>query len=451
MRVAVVGGGISGLTTAYQLKDRGVDVTLYEASESLGGNIVTEARDGFLLEHGPNSLLASRPLLDLITKLGLSDRLLIPKADGKRRYIVRDGKLTELPSSLTALVNSKAFSSSAKLRLLKEPFINSRAGADETVMSFFERRFGKEIADFAVDPFVSGIYAGDGNRLSIKYAFPRLFEYEARYGSVIRGAMFSRKPRSERLPKGFPRSFSFRGGMITLIDAFARALGDVVRTGVNVRRVVRDPSGYAVHTADEIERFDTVVASVPATSAAELLNELDRELPSIVEGIYYPPIAVVYTGFRSEQISNARGGFGFLVPAVERRRILGTIFTSSVFDGRAPAGVQLFTTFIGGSRDAHLCDKTNEDLIGIAADEIRELIGIAGEPVFSAVKKWPRSIPQYNVGYEAVLESVNALQRKQPGIFVCSNFYQGIAVSDCVRNANETADAVSAFLADKRN
>src|SRR5688572_14502904 len=449
MKAAVIGGGISGLVTAYRLKKLGVDVTLYEADSRVGGIIGTDVRDGFVLEHGPNSLLASRPLLDLVEDLGLAGEVLMPRADGKTRFIVKDGRLTPLPSSVIGFITSRAFSTRAKIDVLKELFVGSKAASDESVSGFFERRFGKEITDFALDPFISGIYAGDPKRLSIKYAFPRIFHYERKHGSVIKGALLTRKPRSERLPKGFPRSFAFRRGMVMLIDALLTALGSAVRTGVHVDRVTRSGAQYVIELGGEFASFDAVVISTPADASSKILGEMNSELAEALKSIYYPPIAVVYTGFRTEHVRNSPGGFGFLVPAAEQRKILGSVFTSSVFEGRAPEGFQLFTTFIGGSRNADLVALPDAELVDTAVTELTELLGINGGPVFTAIKKWERSIPQYNTGYEIAPAAIDALTRAHPGIFVCSNFYRGISVGDCVKNAAETADAVADFLNSK--
>lgn len=442
-KVCIIGGGISGLCVAFRLRKAGARVVLFESSASVGGNIKTEIRDGFLIEHGPNSLLASREIFDLIEDLKIRDQIACPSTRAKRRFILRDGRLTALPSKVLDILTTEAFSARARLRLLKEPFVRGTSSEDESVREFFERRLGKEIADYAVDPFVSGIYAGDPAKLSVRSAFPRLFELEKVHGSLIRGMVFAKNGKASRPPKGSPRSFSFKAGMQTLTDALRSALGDSVRLGTGVSAVRSDGAkGCAAETFAGTEDFDAVVVSVPADAAAAIVENLDPALANELSKIYYPPVAVAFTAFRREQVEFAPEGFGFLIPALEHRRILGSLWTSSVFENRAPDGYHLFTTFIGGSRNADLCELSEDELLKIASEELNSILGTRGEPAFAFVKKWPRAIPQYNIGYEKVLVAAERFRNDYPGIFFCSNFYKGISVGDCVKNSIAVADSI---------
>jgi protoporphyrinogen/coproporphyrinogen III oxidase len=445
MRVAVIGGGISGLCTAFRLRQAGVDVALFEGGNSVGGNIRTIIKDGFLIEHGPNSVLANREIWDLIQDLGISDQIAPPTPDAKKRFIVRGGKLVALPSGPIDILTTSAFSAGGRIRLLKEPFIRSRSSNGESVGDFFERRFGKEITEYAVDPFISGIYAGDPHKLSIKDAFPRLYKYEQDAGSIIKGALFLPKDKAAKVPKGSPRSFSFKDGMSTLPKALQERLGDSVSIGASVTSLTKRGGGYVIATDAADDQFESVVISIPAHAAARLVGDLDKTLAYELTNIYYPPIAVVYAAFRREQVRVEPNGFGVLVPAVENRRILGCLFSSSTFEGRTPEGFHLFTVFIGGSRNAELCRNTDENLIRIAVEEIGSLLGIAGGPAFTSIKKWERSIPQYNIGYESVPAAIDRFRESEPGIFFCSNFYRGISVGDCVKNSVATAKEVLEF------
>lgn len=450
MKVAVIGGGISGLATAYHLKKDGLDVTLFESRDHVGGNIRTEWLEGFLLEHGPNSLLASTEILDLIDELGIANKIAYPSPLAKKRFIVRNGRMIALPSGAASLLSTKAFSISGKLRILKEPFIRSRSSEGETVADFFSRRFGQELTDYAVDPFISGIYAGDPNRLGIRNAFPRIFEFEARFGSVIRGAILSRKDKSAKLPKGFPRSFTFTEGMSSLIDALCERLGkSIIHVSPASEILVEGNSKYRVCTQQGEEVVDSVIISTPAHAAERLIENLDAQLAVELSNIYYPPISVVFAGFRREQVKTIPAGFGVLVPSAERRNILGCLFTSSVFENRAPSGYHLFTIFVGGSRNAELCDKTENEIVHIALDEMRKILSIEGEPVFSSIKKWDKAIPQYNAGYESVLLAIDQFRGKYPGIFFCSNFYKGISVGDCVKNSFAIVREVNELLGNR--
>jgi protoporphyrinogen/coproporphyrinogen III oxidase len=445
MRVAVIGGGISGLTVAYHLKKSWVDVTLFEASDAVGGNIRTERRDGLILENGPNSLLANRYIADLVNGLGLRDQVVAPNASARHRYIVRGGRMVRLPSRVLGLFFNGAFSAKEKARLLFEPFIRGGSDAAETVYDFFARRFGSEIADYALDPFVSGIYAGDPRRLSVKQAFPRLYELEQGFGSLTLGAILGKKDRSLSPPRGFPRSFTFKDGVATLVSALEAELGEAIRLNSPVFDIKRECERYVLLLETGRPTFDAVVVSTPSFAASDLVREMDQLLAAALDSVTYPPISVVYTTFTSEQVKAAPEGFGVLIPAKEKRQILGSLFNSSVFEGRAPAGYHLFTTFIGGSRNAELGDRPEDELAGTAAEELKRLLNIQGAPSFSSVKKWKRSIPQYNVGYDGVLNAIEAFRGQNPGIYFCSNFYKGISVGDCVRNGALTAGEIVEF------
>ncbi len=447
-RVAVIGGGISGLTAAFKLKKAGIDVVLFEGGPGVGGNIETERRDGFLIEKGPNSTLASVGLMDLLDELAIAGEIAQPSPAANKRYILKDGELAALPSSVVGLLTGGVFSAKAKLRLLQEPFITTKSHSGESVADFFERRLGKEIVDRAADPFISGIYAGDPARLSIRVAFPRLFEMERDHGSLLAASLFGRKDKTKRpVPKGTPRSITFKRGMQTLPDALRAELKNEVRLNTKVENITRDGSGAYTLTANGQQRpFAAVILSTPAHSAAGLVKDLDGALAEQLLSVYYPPVSVVFTGFRRQQVTEVASGFGFLVPGSEHRRILGSLWTSSVFEGRAPEGYHLFTTFIGGSRQAKLCDGSDDELVKTAVDELGSIMGVEGDPEFVEVKSWKKAIPQYNIGYESVLAAIEGFSRSNAGMYVCSNYYKGISVSDCIKNAGATAVETIEFL-----
>ena len=447
-RVCIIGSGISGLCIAHGLKKAGVDSVVFERGGAAGGNIKSELRDGFLIEYGPNSMLASPEMLGLIEELKITDQIAVPRPDAKRRYIVRRGRLLELPSKILGLVSSQAFSMRAKLRLLKEPLIDSSSPKDESIAAFFERRLGKEIVDYAVDPFISGIYAGDPKKLSMRHAFPKIFELEKRSGSLIKGALFSKKDKAAQMPKGTPRSITFLNGMQTMTDALAGEIGANLRLNTTVASIEKADasSGYTAVTGQGSEKFDAVVICTPSHAAAGLVASFDPQLAAELQDIYYPPIAVVFTAFKKEQVAADARGFGFLVPGIERRKILGSLWTSSVFENRAPEGYHLFTTFIGGARKPELAVETEDELIAVVREELDSILRTSGEPVFTAVKKWDKAIPQYNIGYQSVHDAIDEFRSAEPGIFFCSNFYKGISVGDCIKNAISTAGEIKAFL-----
>lgn len=426
------------MTTAFLLKRKGVAVTLFEKSETVGGNIQTIERDGYTIEQGPNSLLKSPRLIDLVRFLNLEDQVVAADKAAKKRYILSGGRLEAMgPKSF---VNGY-FSLKTVFRLLREPFVRSKSPAGESVAEFVTRRIGAEFLDKAIDPFVSGIYAGDPRDLSVRSAFPRLFEMERDFGSLIVGA-FRRK--TEKPDKNFPRTFSFRGGLKTMIEALAAENGDSLKLSRPVSEIEETSNGKFQVSGEE---FDAVVISVPAFAAAELVESRDANLARLLGEVNYPQVAVVVTGFKSENIKKELDGFGFLIPSHERRPILGTIFHSAVFPERAPDGFQLLITFVGGIRSGDkLNGKTDDELKRTVVEQLGEILGAAGDPDFVQVKRWKRAIPQYQVGYERITEAVADFERRHPGIYFCSNFYRGISIGDCVKNAFETADNIERFL-----
>ncbi len=431
MRVCIIGAGISGLTTAYLLKQKGVDVTVFERSDSPGGNIQTIEKDGYTIEQGPNSLLKSPRLIDLVRMLGIEDKVIPASEKAKKRYILSGGELEAMgPKSF---VNGY-FSPKTLFRLAKEPFVRTKSPEGESVAEFVTRRISGEFLEKAIDPFVSGVYAGDPHDLSMRSAFPKLFEMERDFGSLIMGT-FRRKV--EKPDPNFPRTFSFKGGLKTLIDTMATKVGDGLRLGTTVESI---EDGLIVNG----EEFDAVVVSTPSYVAADLVRSRDAALAETLSGVNYPQVAVVVLGFDGGQIKMNLDGFGFLIASSEKRPILGTLFHSAVFPERAPRGMQLLMTFVGGVRAGDGLDsQSDEELRSTVVGQLKDIIGVAGEPKFVHIKRWKRAIPQYRVGYENVTEAISQFERANPGFYFCSNFYRGISMSDCVKNAFETADRIT--------
>jgi oxygen-dependent protoporphyrinogen oxidase len=443
-KIGIIGGGISGLTTAFLLKSKGFSVTLFDKNECVGGNIRSRRMDGFLIEEGPNSLLKSPRIVDLIKALKLEPEILPSNPVAKKRYILQNGKLCALPTRIVSLLSNRIFSAKAKFRLLKEPFTRSKSPEDETVAEFFERRLGREIVEKAVDPFVSGIFAGNPQKLSIKSAFPHLYELEKDFGSVLLGMLRSK---TEQTDVNFPRSFTFRNGVQTLSERIAENLGESVRTETEVARIEKTAEGkFQIETDSSAEIFDAVIIATPATAAADLIESFDADLSAKLREIYYPPVVMVFFGARKDKIAADIEGFGFLIPGAEKRKFLGTLWNSSVFSGRAPEDFHLLTNFVGGSRSAELFEKTDEELIEIVYQELRDILGLKDKPAFVQLKRWSRAIPQYNLGHEKTEKAVEGFSAKVRGVFFCSNFYKGISVGDCVKNAYRTADEIEEFL-----
>ena len=444
--VIVVGAGISGLSTAYFLDRAGSDVTLLELEAVSGGTMQTVREDGWLVETGPTSSLETTPLLrEMVKELGIGDEWVYADASADKRYILRGGKLHPLPMTPLAFLVSGLWGGRAKLRLLGEP-IGGRAPAEESVAQFVTRRLGKEFLDYAIDPFVSGVYAGDPARLSVRAAFPKLYALEEKYGGLMKGMILGAGERRQRAEKAKDkaRMFSFRGGMQTFPRAIARRLGAKIRYGCDVVAVERGADGrfrilLGRGGGGIPAESDVVVLAVPAYAAELLIRHFSPAASDALRRISYPPVAEVFLGYRAEDMGRALDGFGYLVPAKEGRSILGTIWSSSLFPGRAPEGHVALTTFVGGSRQPQIARKNEEDLIRLVTSELRALMNVRGDPVYARVSRWERAIPQYNLGHQELMTTVDGLETDMPGLFFCSNFRGGIAVGDCVMNGEKTA------------
>ena len=476
-KIGIIGGGISGLTAAFLLKSKGFKVTLFDKSGRVGGNIETVEVNGFKIEYAPNSLLKSPRLVDLIKALNLEGQVLAANAVNKKRYVLREGRLKSLPMTLAKMATDDYFSWRARLRLLKEPFVRTKSPLNESVAEFFERRLGREILTRAADPFIAGIYAGSPENLSVRAAFPRLYELEKNYGSLLIGSLRSK---TEKVDKDFPRTFSFVNGVQTLTDKLAESLGECIKVNTQVTNIEKLSGGkWRVTTerwqptcenlvgaktsveqnvssafSDEAGKmpalptvFDALIISTPAESAAKLIKNLDTNLSEQLANIYYPPIAMVFFGVKKESLAQNLDGFGFLVPSSERRKILGTIWNSAVFENRAPDGYHLLTTFVGGARNAELFEKSDDELIEIVFEELNSTLGLREKPEFKHIKRWRKAIPQYLLGYEKIENGIEQFERINQGIHFCSNFYKGISVGDCVKNAYGIADKIERDLA----
>ncbi len=449
--VAVIGAGITGLTAAFYLQQRGIPVVLYEASHRTGGMIHTTSDGGFLTELGPNTIMTNSVAVPrLMRDLGLESRRLLPSPSASTRYIVRKGRLVRVPQSFPGALGTSLLSFSAKLRVFAEPFIPKTSRSDESLAAFVRRRLGAEFLDYLIDPFVAGVYAGDPEHLSIVHALPKMAALENRYGSLIKGAVLGGKERRERNAplKSEPRMFSLDGGLRVLTDTLTSQLNGLILLACPVKGIRRDGTGWRIDSPAGPRSYSSVLFCSPAhrfpslDAAPELAAQLTR-----FEQVYYPPIARLAFGFRRSQVAHPLDGFGALVPRKERMNILGVLFSSSMFENRAPRDHVLVTAFAGGARDPKLLHESAEQIAHLALGDLRTLLGITGSPVFSDVVKMDRSIPQYNLGYGAVKDLIQRIETRSPGLYFSGNFFQGISVSDCIAAGSEAADKVAAFAA----
>lgn len=443
MRVAVIGAGISGLSCALALRDAGAEVAVLEASGHVGGVISTRFHDRWLVESGPTSLNATEELEALIDRVGLADERVDPLPSAKRRFIVRDGRLVALPSGPGGLVGSPALSIGAKLALLREPLVRARRDdADESLAALVRRRMSGEILDYLVDPLIGGIYAGDPERLSVRHAMPMLYAAERKHGSLLVGAV--KEMQAKRGAVRRKGVTSFRRGLGSLPAAIAHALGDSIRLGTRVTTVERMSSRWSLRAADGHEvKADAVVCATPAyaISGLGLPTQVGGALAPISR-IPHPPIATLALGFRREDVEHPLDGFGVLTPSRESCDVLGVLFSSSVFAGRAPNGHVLLTCFLGGTRQPALAQATLEDVLPLALQDLRQLLGVRGDPVFQMHQRWPQAIPQYELGHEQVLSAAANIEAALPGLFLVGQWREGVALGDCIAQGGAAAARV---------
>jgi protoporphyrinogen/coproporphyrinogen III oxidase len=447
----VIGGGISGLACAYRLQQAGIPARVLEAGARPGGLIATKEKEGFQFELGPQSFLSNEALVKLIESLGLKDQLL--QADRRApRYILCGGKLVCAPLSPPSLLTTPLLGPTTKWRIFAE--MSRRTippEGDESVAAFVRRKFSDELLDKLVAPFVSGVFAGDPEKLSLRAAFPKLHEFEMAYGSVMKGAMKSRPA------KGTPRAglCSFRAGMETLPRALADRLDDMLLTESSVAALHRGKANgkpwfeieFTRQNHRETIAANAVIVATPTNAAAEILKTLSDQFPAAFARIEYAPVAVVSAGYRIEQIRQPVNGFGFLVPRSEKLRVLGTVWNSSLFPGRAPDGMASFTSFAGGATDPGLLDMSDDEIRETICGEVARVLGISGAPLIARVQRYTRALPQYNLGHSATIATLAGLASSLPGLFLAGNYLSGPSIGSCVEQANQIADAVRVYLA----
>jgi oxygen-dependent protoporphyrinogen oxidase len=445
--IAVIGGGLTGLTAAWRLHTRGHRVRLFEASSRVGGAVGSEPIGGWLVETGPNSLQVNSPdVAAVLDELGLGSQKLAASPAAKNRYVVRDGQLRAMPLSSPALLGSRLFSTSAKLRILAEIFTRRRTRTDDPSLATFVREhFGQEFVDYALDPLVSGIYAGDPAKLSARHAFPRLLEFERTHGSLLRAQIANAR---ERRKRGEPPSqlISFAGGLQTLTDTLAAALpSGSIQLRAKVSRLQPGPPWWLAWQQDDMaysEKADAIILAVPAATLTSLRVGNEHPLAALA-GIEHSPVASLFLGFRHDDVAHPLDGFGMLLPEREQRLPLGVIFSSTLFPGRAPDNHVAITVMAGGARRPALARLDPETLLASVLPDLRSLLNVHGDPVFMRHTFWPRAIPQYTLGYDRFLEAMAATEKKFPGLSIGGHVRDGVALGACVASGLRLAECAA--------
>jgi oxygen-dependent protoporphyrinogen oxidase len=446
----VVGGGISGLVCAYALRKSGIDAQLVEASPRPGGVINSVTRNGFLLELGPQSFSGTRAIRELCTDLGISNELLQAPPHAPR-YVLIDGQLRPAPLSPPAFFLSSMINGATKWALLRDIFgKNLPPDADESVAAFIRRKFSPQLLDRLVGPFVSGVYAGDPERLSVRSAFPMLYEAEKAAGSIVRGML--RVAKSKKGPRERPTLQTFREGNETFVRALANKLGPALLTGTKVIEISHQNDGsfslgLESRSGNDSLSTRSLILATPTDITGSLLSHLDPSFESPLTSMEYAAVAVVSLGYRQQDVGHSLNGFGFLVPRSSGLRVLGSVWNSSLFPGRTPDGHALLTSFVGGATDPAATKLKPEELAVLVHAEISSVLSMKNDPVFSNVTIWPRALPQYNLGHSDRLAAVAKSCSRFPGLWLTGNYLQGPAIGSCVDQALAVAGEVRNHLA----
>ncbi len=435
--IGIIGAGISGLTLAHSLQERGQNYHLWEASAVPGGYIQSQ-RDtvpggqAYLRELGPNSLLGDKAMLDWLDALGLTPQIVFSKPVSKARFIFRDGQYRQLPGGPLSLLFGNFFSWSAKLSVLRESRVKSVSPDGETLAAFFRRRFSDELVDFALGPFVAGIYAGDPEQLLISETFPQLLAYERDYGSVLRGFIKNQGKTARR------QSFNFRDGMQTLPNTLAAQLTHL-HLNTPLLSIDRVADGWAVTTATGTNIVNQLVLATGTEATARLLDPVYPDMATALRGVHYPPVTVVHSIYGRADVGHPLNGFGGLNPKREGRFSAGHIWSSSIFDGRCPADEVMITTLVGGQQNPDHARQPDAVVFDQVHRELAEAFQIGTtEPRHRYIYRWERAIPQYDTAYLPVKKLVPVLEADH--LFVCANWYMGVSLADCIKKAKTLAD-----------
>ncbi|MGQ0604082.1 MAG: protoporphyrinogen oxidase [Anaerolineales bacterium] len=459
-RVVIIGGGIAGLAAAYRLtqKSLGPAVTLIESDSRLGGKIFTERVDGFVIEGGPDTFLSYKPRgLGLCRELGLEDRLHGTNEKIRRTYVMRGGQLYELPEGLTGLIPSRfgpmvktaLISPFGKLRMGFDYVIPPRsADGDESIAAFVERRLGREVYDHLIEPLLSGIYAGDGQQLSLAATFPQLRQTELANGSLIKGMLAAKRNVSKPNGKSWAAFLTPTTGLAEIVEALGERLGGMdVRLGSRATRVETASSGYTIVLESGAALVaDAVIFATPAFITADLVSNLDPQISSVLRAIPYVSTATVSVAYPLSAIPRPLDGYGYIIPRAEYRPVLACTWTSTKFPHRALEGFGLIRAFIGRAGQQEVLERDDDELLQLVRDELRRTLGITAPPHLHRIFRWPKAMPQYTLGHLDRLAAIEQRLAIHPGLFAAGNAYRGIGIPDCIASGEAAADKARAFI-----
>jgi oxygen-dependent protoporphyrinogen oxidase len=436
-------------------------VQLFERSARCGGALETIRRDGFVIETGADSFLSEKPAAaELARRVGLGIELIPTREIYRKTYVVRAGRLVEIPAGFSLLApahlgpvfRSSLFSQLGKMRIALEPFIAARtSNDDESLESFVTRRLGHEVLERVAQALAGGIYTADPKRLSMAATMPRFVEMERRHGSVIKGMRAAENARASKSAEASGARWSlfqsFKNGMATLPEALAARLGASIRKGAEVVEVTRNGDAWRLALADgDSIHADAVICAAPAYAAARIVATIAPAVAKTLGEISYASAATVNLTFRDSDFDGPPRAFGFVVPAIEHRRIIAGSFSSFKFEGRAPAGAILARAFVGGEMSREMMSLTDDEMVAAVRGEFRTLLGVSAAPEFAEVRRWPDSMPQYEVGHLARVAEIERAVADIPAFAIAGAAYRGVGIPDCIRSGEEAADAIFAKL-----
>ncbi len=444
-KVAVIGAGLTGLTTAYYLKKKGVDVTIYEKADRAGGVIQTVSKNGFTFENGPSTGVLGWPeALELIEDLGGLCKLEIADENAKYRWIWKGDRWHALPSGLIGGVKTPLFTFADKLRLLGEPFRKPGTNPNETLADLVRRRMGESFLNYAVDPFVLGIYSGDPEKLVPKYALPKLYNLEQKYGSFIGGSIKKAKePKTERDKKATREVFSLEGGLSSLTNALVQEIGqEQIHLNTKNIQVSQSDSGYELmYSGSEPTKFDEVISTVGGYELKRIFDFLPADKLKKVEKLEYAKVIQISVGFKKWEGIELKA-FGGLVPFCEGRKVLGALFLSSFLKGRAPKGGALISAFVGGVRKPEMVDLSDDEIKDVVSVELMSMMGLTKwEPDLLVINRYQYAIPQYGIESEEKLKAISEMEKAFPGLVLAGNIRNGIGMADRIKQGRMIADS----------
>ena len=446
-RVLVIGGGISGLSAAYDLTRAGADCTILEKQSRLGGVIETRSSEGCTLECGPDSFLSAKPAaLALIKEVGLEGDVIGSNDHQRTTYIWKRGKLVALPegvmmivpSRVMPMVKSPLLSWATKIRMGLEYFRRPGESRDRSVAEFVVDHFGQETLDYLAEPLLSGVYGGDPAQLSVGSVLPRFLEMERKYGSLVRGVLASRSKSS-----GGSLFRTLKGGLGTLVDRLA-AQAKVCQA--DVETIERAGTGFRVRAGGNWMEADQVIVACPAWAAARVVAGVDARLGELLGAIDYSSSVTLSLIYRAAEFDGKRAGFGFLVPKKERRRLAACTFMGTKFSYRVPEDRIVLRCFFGGINDAAVLEERDESLVGIAREELGRMLGLKAAPIAHAISRWPRSMAQYTLGHSQRVAEIRERAAAIAGLYLAGNAYEGIGIPDCINTGRAAAKAALTSL-----